>query len=207
MLSSLDVIPGQVVAIGAVTGQIAPPSFNVTATLTPEQQYRLSEQPTEALVTITGGPAPFTCTGLSITTALAGAGSGEGEQGVQPAPASGSGATVRCAVPAEVRVFGLAAQVTISAGAADDVLVIPTTAVERGAETGIVWLFDAAGVSAEHSVTLGVSDGQNVQVVDGLVEGDLILQFVPGAPAVQPGMGENCVTNPDGSMVCSSVGG
>ncbi|MCI2958312.1 hypothetical protein MN032_11455 [Agromyces atrinae] len=208
VLSSLDVIPGQVVAIGAVTGQIAPPSFNVTATLTPEQQYRLTEQPTEALVTITGGPAPFTCTGLTITTALAGAGSGDGEQTGQPAAGAGSGATVRCAVPPEVRVFsGLAAQVTISAGAADDVLVIPTTAVEGGAETGVVWLFDETGVSAEHPVTLGVSDGQNVQVVDGLVEGDLILQFVPGAPAVQPGMGEDCVTNPDGSMVCSSVGG
>jgi len=32
-------------------------------------------------------------------------------------------------------------------------------------------------------VTLGLTDGVNVQVTGGLKEGDTILQFVPGAPA------------------------
>ncbi|QAY74324.1 hypothetical protein ET445_14320 [Agromyces protaetiae] len=82
VLSALDVIPGQPVSTGEVAGQVAPPSFNVSATLSPGQQYRLTSAPTEALVTISGGPAPFTCGGLTITTPLSGAGAG----GERPAP-------------------------------------------------------------------------------------------------------------------------
>ena len=37
-------------------------------------------------------------------------------------------------------------------------------------------------------MTLGLSDGISVEVTGGLEEGDIILQFVPGAPG-DPGMG------------------
>ena len=81
VLSSLGVIPGQQVTIGEVAGQVAPPTFNVSATLPPEQQYRLTAQPSEAVVAIAGGPAPFTCTGLTITTPISGTGgSGRGSR-------------------------------------------------------------------------------------------------------------------------------
>ena len=59
ILSSFPVIVGQVVAVGDVVGQVAPPTFSVSGSLSPEQQYRLLNRPTEALVTITGGPAPW----------------------------------------------------------------------------------------------------------------------------------------------------
>ncbi|WP_164990583.1 efflux RND transporter periplasmic adaptor subunit [Agromyces albus] len=207
VLSSLSVIPGQLVAIGEVSGQVAPPSFNISATLAPEQQYRLTTQPSEALVTIAGGPAPFLCTGLSITTALSGQGSGLTGDGGEAGPggAAASGTTVQCRVPGDVRVFpGLSAQVTISAGAADDVLVVPTTAVEGGADSGVVWLVTADGSHAEAPVKLGLSDGTNVEVVEGLAEGDSVLEFVPGQVAPQPGM-EECKAMPDGAMVCSAL--
>ena len=213
VLSSLDVITGQPVATGDVTGQVAPPSFNVTATLSPEQQYRLTSAPTEALVTIAGGPAPFTCGGLVISTPLSGAGAGGGAGGAGAAAgagAAGSGAeasggtTVRCTVPGDVRVFpGLSAQVKISAGSAADVLVVPITAVEGGAETGVVWLVTPDGERVEQPVKLGLSDGTQVEVVEGVAEGDQVLQFVPGAPG-EAGQ-EGCVQSPDGMMMCGTL--
>jgi hypothetical protein len=200
ILSSLTVIHGQSVAVGDATGQVAPPSFSVSGALSPEQQYRLLTKPTEASVAITNGPAPFTCTSLAITTPLAGeATGGDGASGGQPAT---SGTTVTCAIPAEVTVFsGLAAQITIAAGLAENVLVVPTTAVTGSAQTGVVWFVMPDGGTQERSVTLGMTDGTNVQIIDGLAEGDLINQFVPGATAVSPG-GGGCDLQPDGSTAC-----
>jgi multidrug efflux pump subunit AcrA (membrane-fusion protein) len=105
-----------------------------------------------------------------------------------------------------VTVFaGLAAQITIAAGLAENVLVVPTTAVKGSAETGIVWFVKPDGGAEERPVTLGMTDGTNVQVLDGLVEGDLINQFVPGATALLPG-GGGCDVQPDGSTVCFGSG-
>jgi len=196
ILSSLTVIHGQSVAVGDASGQVAPPSFSVSGALSPEQQYRLLTKPTEASVAITNGPAPFTCTGLTIITPLAGESAGGG--GGDP---TGTGSTiVSCAIPVEVTVFaGLAAQITIAAGLVENVMVVPTTAVEGSAETGVVWFVLADGGTEERPVTLGMTDGVNVQVVDGLVEGDLINQFVPGAVA---GGKSGCELQPDGSEGC-----
>ncbi len=201
ILSSLPVIVDQLVSVGESVAQVAPSSFHVTGSLQPEQQYRLLNQPTEAQVAITGGPAPFTCTGLTITTPLAGS-EGDGAAG---------GTTVTCAVPAEVRVFaGLAAQLTIAGGIAENVLVAPVTAVEGTAETGNVYFVLPDGTTELRPVVLGLSDGINVEIKEGLAEGDLILQFIPGAfgggdGGMGPGFpmpGEECQVMPDDSIVC-----
>lgn len=179
-LTSFDLLVGQQVGLGDALAQVAPATFSVTATLAPEQQYRLLQQPTEAQVAINGGPAPFTCTGLTITTATAGSGGGDGGDGGQGA----SGTTVRCTVPGEVQVFsGLTAKVTIAGGIAENVLTLPLTAVEGAAGTGVVYLIGADGEPVETPVTLGLNDGVNVEITGGVAEGDLVLQFVPGAPA------------------------
>lgn len=197
-VSLVAVIVGQSTAIGDSIARIAPPSFHVTATLAPEQQYRLLNQPTDAQVQVVGGPAPFTCTGLTITTALAGAGDGD--------PGAGSGTTLRCVVPAEVRVFaGLGAEVTIAGGIAENVLTAPITAVEGTSETGNVYVVLPDGSTELRAVTLGLNDGLTVEVKSGVVEGDLILQFVPGAPAVPGGMADICYPIPGGTA-CESVG-
>ena len=207
ILSSFPVIVGQLVAVGDAVGQVAPPSFNVSGTLSPEKQYRLLNQPTEAKVTITGGPAPFTCTGLTITTALAGANSGSANSGPAQTSSEGtpsSGTSVKCAVPADVKVFaGLAAKLTISGGTADNVLVVPITAVEGSTQSGEVYTMKEGGTPEKHAVTLGLSDGDKVQVTGGLKEGDRILQFVPGASATGGG---DCQPAPDGSAVCAARG-
>lgn len=185
ILSSFPVIVGQVVAVGEVIGQVAPPTFSVSGSLSPEQQYRLLNRPTEATVAITGGPAPFTCTGLTISSALAGAAADTTSPAAAGAGASPSGGTtIRCAVPAAVTVFsGLAAKLTISGGVAKDVLMVPITAVEGSAQTGMVYTQKADGSSEKHPVTIGLTDGTNVEITGGIAKGAQILQFVPGATA------------------------
>jgi len=199
-LSSLGVLPGQSVAVGDTTGQVAPPTFSVSGSLSPEQQYRLVTKPTEASIAITNGPAPFTCTGLTITTPLAGAGEGGAEAGAEPG-VGGTGTTVRCSIPKGVTVFpGLAAEITIAGGKVENVLVVPTTAVRGTTETGIVWFVLPDGTTEERPVTLGMSDGTNVEVTTGLAEGEMVNQFVPGAVAPDE---NGCVTTPDGGMKCA----
>jgi multidrug efflux pump subunit AcrA (membrane-fusion protein) len=187
----LAALVGQAFAVGDDVGKVQPWTFSVSGALAPEQQYRLLNQPTEALVTITGGPAPFTCGNLSISTPT----SADGSQGSP---------TVTCSVPGDVRVFaGLAAQMVIAGGIAENVLVVPITAVEGTAGTGNVYFVLPDGSTETRPVVLGLNDGINVEVKEGLAEGDLILQFIPGA-VVDPGMpmpGE-CKDIGDGNVVC-----
>ena len=187
-LVELGVLVGQEVAVGDAVGRIAPPTFRATASLTAEEQYRLVTQPTSAKVAITSGPAPFDCGELRIGQAAAASGAGAtgtpGDAGSAEGASSSTGATVSCAVPAGTRVFpGLAAEITIPAGEAADVLTLPTTAVEGLADTGNVWLASESGEPEERAVGLGISDGKVVQITSGLAEGDMVLEFVPGAPA------------------------
>lgn len=204
-LSSLAVIAGQDVTIGATAGAVAPPTFSVSGTLEPAQQYRLLNRPTEASVTITGGPAAFTCTNLRITTPLAGSTGGDspatgGGAGTSGAGTTASGTTATCTVPGDVTVFsGLAAEMTLAGGRAEGVLLVPTTAVRGAAQSGTVWVSSPDGTTAERAVALGLTDGTQVQITDGLTEGEEILEFAPGAMAT---VDEGCTVYPDGSMFC-----
>ncbi|MEV8239378.1 efflux RND transporter periplasmic adaptor subunit [Microbacterium testaceum] len=205
-LSSLAVLEGQDVTVGMAAGNVAPPTFSVTGTLEAAQQYRLLNRPTEASVAITGGPAPFTCTNLRLVTPLAGSsGDGESTAGGTSSSGGGSGTTVTCAVPGEVTVFaGLAAEMTIAGGKAENVLVVPTTAVRGAAQSGTVWVSTADGATEERPVALGLTDGTQVEITQGLTEGEEVLEFAPGAMAGS-GAGDNCTTYPDGTMFCESV--
>jgi macrolide-specific efflux system membrane fusion protein len=197
VVSSLAVIKGQTVAVGDETGQIAPPTFHVSADLAPDQLYRLLNQPTEATVTVIGGPAPFVCGTLSISTSLAGA----TPAGDAAAPATGT--TARCTVPADVKVFnGLQAEMTIPGGSAENVLIVPVTAVEGIAQAGNVYIPLADGSTEVRPVVLGLNDGTNVHVVSGLAEGETVLQFVPGAPAASTNAPPGCVDLGNGTYSC-----
>lgn len=191
IVSSLDALVGQTFAIGDAVGQIAPPSFHASGSLDPAQLYRLTSQPTEAVITVANGPAPFTCTGLTISTPLA------GQDDAAP-----SGPSVHCAIPADVTVFaGLSATMVISGGAADDVLIVPTTAVEGVADTGNVYVVLPDGSTETRAVVLGLNDGVNVEVREGLSEGDVVLQFVPGAAALDPSLSGDCTTDQYGNVI------
>lgn len=189
-ISSLSIVVSSQTTAGTVIAQIAPPGFYVTASVQPVDRYRLTSAPEEATVTVMGGPAPFTCTNLTVTTPLAGSGGGGDGENPGGDPGAGSGTTARCVVPADVTVFpDLTAQLSISAGIAENVLIVPVTAVLGSAESGVVYVVvdPETGATEERQVTLGLSDGINVEILDGLEEGELVMQFVPGAPA-DPGM-------------------
>lgn len=209
VVSALTVIHGQSLAIGDVAGQVAPPSFSVSGSLSPEQQYRLMNQPTDALVTIAGGPAPFTCTGLTITTPLPGADTAKNDGSTPGGGGAGGGGggstttTVRCPIPAEITVFsGLAAELTIAGGKVENVVVVPTTAVKGAAQTGTVWVSTPDGGTEERAVSLGLSDGRSIQVTAGLAEGEEVLEFAPGAAPPADGDLNGCMQTPDGGMIC-----
>ena len=164
-LGEFGIVVGQDIAVGTEVTKLTPNRFHILATVEPVQLYRLLDAPSEAEITITGGPEPFACNGLATRVS---------EDGVT---------SVTCSVPADQVVFpGLPAQLKIAVGTAEDVLTIPATAVKGGAGSGFVWL-TGGGEPVETSVTLGVSDGTLVEVTAGLSEGDEIRQFVPGEAA------------------------
>jgi hypothetical protein len=174
----LTVLKDQVVAVGDAVGSVAPGSLSVQGTLTPDQQYRLINAPGEGTVTLKGGPAPFVCTGLRIGAAAQDPAATEDPAAPSTgAPASG---TVTCAVPAGVTAFpGLGADIEIVNGTADGALLVPVTAVQGSVQNGNVWVVAADGSAEQRAIALGLTDGEQVQVVEGLAEGDTVLEYAP----------------------------
>lgn len=176
----LSALLGQRFSIGDQLGTIAPSTYSAVATLNADQLYRIQETPSEATVTITNGPAPFTCSGLKIvtpdTTQKNTNQQGENQQS--------TGIQARCAIPADQKVFpGLGLKMDIVAGSATDVLTLPISAVEGRFQSGFVYLpvSDGAGKPEKKPVTLGLTNGEIVEIKEGLTESDSVLEFIPTA--------------------------
>jgi membrane fusion protein, multidrug efflux system len=179
-LTSVDVLVDQIVAVGDKVGAISPGTLSVTASLTQSDQFRLLAPPATAKVEVQGGPAPFTCTGLVLGAPAATGEEPPADGGGVPPPAGGGGTTARCSVPAGVTLFaGMGATVRVQAGVAENVLVVPVTAVQGTVQQGNVWVVRPDGAQEERAVALGLTDGEQVEVREGLAEGDQVLQFVP----------------------------
>lgn len=163
-VSEIALVKGQVATVGTESYTLTPARYHLLATVEPVQLYRLVNAPTEATVTIAGGPAPFVCTGVGVQVSAEGT------------------ASVRCAIPADQTVFaGLPATMDLALGQVDDALVVPVTAVQGGSGSGNVWVDAGDGSDPEErAVKLGVNDGEMVEVTEGLEEGESIRQFVPG---------------------------
>lgn len=176
----LSALLGQSFEIGDQLGTIAPSTYSAVATLNADQLYRIQETPSEATVTITNGPAPFTCSGLKIvtpdTTQKSTNQQGENQQS--------SGIQARCAIPADQKVFpGLGLKMDIVAGSATDVLTLPISAVEGRFQSGFVYIpaSDGADKPEKKPVTLGLTNGEIVEIKEGLTESDSVLEFIPTA--------------------------
>lgn len=229
-VAELSVLPKQQLSVGADVASLDPGTFSVSGTLTSDQQFRILGRANTALVTVNGGPAPFPCSDVTMgKTPAAEAGiSTQAQQAGpgQPAPVAPAAGSVSCSIPADIPVFsGLGAAIDITAGQAEGVVTLPTTAVQGTVQTGIVWVMpggaaapdgtgaegaaaagpgidgtgsegmgpgagaEGAGAEAvEREVSLGLNDGQLVEITSGLVEGEMVLQFVPGAPAAEEQM-------------------
>ncbi|MFJ3403704.1 secretion protein HlyD [Promicromonospora sp. NPDC090134] len=187
----ITALKDQAVAVGEVIGTISPGTLSVSGTLTADQQYRLVGAKGSAQVTLKGGPAPFTCTRLTIGEAPAGAmGGAEGSmEAGSGAPEAATGA-VHCSIPPKVKAFsGLGAEIEITNGDAKDVVVVPISAVLGTSQTGRVWTVKEEGAEPEpRDVTLGLTDGLQVEVTKGLKAGEQILEFTPVEDGTEGGV-------------------
>ena len=176
----VTVLKDQAVTVGEIIGTISPGTLSVSGTLTADQQYRLVGATGKAEVTLKGGPAPFTCTGLTIGEAPAGTGGEGGGVEMTGAPEDATGA-VRCSIPPKVKAFsGLGAEIEITNGDAKDVVVVPISAVLGTSQTGKVWAVAEEGAEPEaREVRLGLTDGLQVEITKGLKPGEQILEFIP----------------------------
>lgn len=204
-----SVIKDQETTVGTSIASISTGTYSATGTISASQQYQLTQAPTSATLTIKSGPAPFACNNLKIGTGTASAPTNSTAAPKDTTDASsGDGTTVqvRCAVPADKKVFpGLKATISIAVGEAKGALTVPLTAVQGNYATGKVWVVpDPAKPTktVETTVKLGINDGNQIVVTSGLKEGDSILQFVPGQDVDKTGKPNSC--DPDGTCYDSA---
>ena len=167
-MSELAVVKGQPTSVGSDLMTLTPARYHVLGTVEPVQLYRLLGAPTEGSVTIPGGPAPFTCTGLE------GAGLG-GRHHERAVLGSGGSGRVR-------RPPGAARHRHRHRGRTPWSCRRPRSAAAR-ARASCGWTTGDGSELEERPITLGVSDGTNIEVTEGLAEGEQIRQFVPGLAA------------------------
>ena len=193
---SFNVIKDQETSVGMTVASVTPGTFSATGTITASQQYQLVNAPTQATLTIEGGAAPFPCDNLRIGTKPTTSTTTSQDGTTTTTTGDGTSVEVRCPVPADQKVFpGLTVSIGVDAGSATGALLVPVTAVEGTVLKGNVWVVtDPAKPDAaeKREVTLGITDGTNVQVTDGLSEGDEILLFVPNKDTVRTGKPNTC---------------
>lgn len=206
-VGAFDLQLGDDVAKGGGDMTVTSRDYSAVADIEPVELYRMGDLPGTAEVTIDRGPAPFDCTDLRLLEAGVPPASGAGDSGDDTGgdaggdefggddfgmddpgtgdggDSSGSGGStqLRCAIPDDTEVYnGLEATLTVEIGSADDVLTVPVTAVRGMGEDATVWVLDDSGEPAERAVRIGLSDGTDAEVEEGLEEGEPLLEFVPG---------------------------
>ncbi len=181
--------------IGDSLGTVQPPTFSATASLTPDQMYRIQEEPDSATITIKNGPAPFECGSLEIITPQT-APKNTGQENPTGEGGGASGIQARCVVPENQKVFaGLQVTMDIVAGQATDVLTLPASAVEGRYQKGYVYVpGDDPNSPQKVEVQLGITDGMRVQIVSGIEANQEVLEFIPGTSEMKcnPFTGEGC---------------
>jgi len=71
----------------------------------------------------------------------------------------------------------------------EQVLVVPSQAVQTGQQGDYVWVVEAAGAAAVRPITLGIAVAGRTVIEQGLAAGDKVvtdgqLRLTPGAPVV-----------------------
>lgn len=147
--------------------------FVVTAEVSSEDILRIQQAPLLARVQLRGGGAPFDCPLLD------------------PYPSSSAPVTVSstftysCLVPADQRVIvGMTGRLAVVLASREDVITLPIEAVAGTVDTGQVTVKSSKG-PVTRTVTLGISDGVRVEILDGLAVGDVVLLPNPGILPVE----------------------
>ncbi|GAB2811617.1 HlyD family efflux transporter periplasmic adaptor subunit [Actinocorallia aurea] len=140
--------------------------FRAVAAVESKNVYKLYNKPESIKLQIDHGPAPFACRLLDY-----GAGSGGAEGGAE--------VKVTCRIPLGKRVFaGLPGKMSILTDKAADVPVVPLSAVLGQSGTGYVTVV-VDGKRERRKVKLGLNDGKQVEIRDGLEVGERILDRAP----------------------------
>ena len=74
---------------------------------------------------------------------------------------------------------GQSATVVITATTRNDVLILPLSVIAGRQGTGLVTVITPNGERVESKVTLGVTDGANIEILSGLEEGDVVSATPP----------------------------
>lgn len=180
-----DVQVGDVLEPGATVATVAPDQFRAVAAVPANDLYRLYEDPDDIMLKIDKGPPAAECEFIGL---------GAAEEGSAPAPeeadpftgeleGGGPGAELSCRVPSDLQVFdGVQGKLSVSTGEAEDVVAVPVTAVRGTAAEGEVIVVAEDGSEETREVALGLSDGQLVEVTEGLSVGETIMDPVPLDP-------------------------
>jgi multidrug efflux pump subunit AcrA (membrane-fusion protein) len=161
---SLTVVEGDPLADGTVVALVQPRDYEMVARIDPHLLYRLYEQPEKIVVALDHGPAPFECPFLWLGS-------------TDPTNPYDAAVELRCAIPGEIRAFpGVRGKLGVTTGRVDDVVVIPLSAVIGDADIGIV-VVEAAGRRERRTVSLGLTDGVVVEIIDGLRAGEEVIDL------------------------------
>ena len=202
------VIKQQETGVGVVVATITPSTYSATGTVSAAQQYRLTNAPTAATLTLEGGPAPFQCNNLKVGTKASTSTTTGGDGSTTTTSGDGTSVEMRCAVPGDQKVFaGMPVTISVDAGSASETLMVPVTAVEGKVGSGFVWLVPESGDASKAvktAVKLGITDGTNIQITAGLKADQQVLQFVPNKDTRRTGTPDTC--EPDNSACYDSEG-
>lgn len=172
---SFMVEKGATVQAGQPLFEIESSEAVVEAQIHPSNLYEFSDRPEGITATIIDGPGPFDCGFLGIRRATS--------------PAQASAETrvtqyiLRCQIPADVRaIIGAPAELQIISKSANDVLLVPRTAVfGRGQERFVTLVSGPRRWPVR--VTVGIFSEIEVEIVSGVKEGDTVLDIAPIADA------------------------
>ncbi len=203
-----NVIENQATTVGMVVASVTPQPYSATGTISAAQQYRLTNAPTAATLTLEGGPAPFQCNNLKVGTKASTSTTTGGDGSTTTTSGDGTSVEMRCAVPGDQKVFaGMPVTISVDAGSASEALMVPVTAVEGKVGSGFVWLVPESGDASKAvktAVKLGITDGTNIQITAGLKADQQVLQFVPNKDTRRTGTPDTC--EPDNSACYDSEG-
>ncbi|MEO5878378.1 MAG: hypothetical protein ABIS86_22150 [Streptosporangiaceae bacterium] len=182
-----------------VGGQVSPESdaftvdrgrYRAVATVDAKNVYKLYNKPKGIKLQIDHGPAPFTCPLIAY-----GAGAGSKAQSDKNSGAGmeggggegGDGGTdvqVTCRIPSYRKVFaGLPGKMSVLTDQAAKVVVVPLSAVLGQTGTGYVTVVGKNGRQEPRKVKLGLNDGSQVEIKEGLEAQEKILDRPPEDPA------------------------
>ncbi|SIO89452.1 HlyD family efflux transporter periplasmic adaptor subunit [Nocardiopsis sp. JB363] len=176
-----DVRVDDVLEPGAKVATVSTGEFHAVAQVPANDLYRFYDDPGEIMLQIDKGPPAAECDFIGL-----GASEQEdsGEEGAEAGETgAGGGSELTCRIPSDLTVFdGVQGKLSVSTGEVENVVVVPVTAVRGNTESGEVVVVDDAGAEETREVSLGMSDGQVIEVTEGLSVGDQVLDPVPLDP-------------------------